>query len=231
MSKPIYKILFFSMTMVSLHACDQIASYKTKKYSVTVTDTVHEMMVEEDPGIEPAPGDSVDQKYMPFEVNSKFGLREKNGKIFIPAIYDRPFLFSEGVATVSVGNKFGLINEEGKFVLPLTEMTFMGRKRNGLIPIIKNDLFGFIDERGIEKIKPSFRFADEFSEGLCVVMNDQGKYGYIDNKGNMVIKTDFEYGYRFFRGTARVKKNGLWGSINKKGEFVEKPTHKDLNWH
>ena len=170
-------------------------------------------------------------KYFQVMENGKTGFRDLDGKIVIEPIYDNAEMFSEGLSTVQIGNQYGLIDETGKYVLPLSDVEYLGSVHNGLASFRANEKYGFIDISGQEKIKPQFDWVGEFSEGLCVVRNDNGKlgsgkYGYIDTTGKVVIDFKFQYAYNFENGRAKFELNNLWGAIDKTGKIIEPATHK-----
>lgn len=164
-------------------------------------------------------------KYFQIMENGKTGFRDLDGNIVIKPIYDNAEMFSEGLSTVQIGNKYGLIDEAGRYVLALRDMEYLGSVHNGLASFRANDKYGFIDTTGLEKIKPQFDWVDEFSNGLCVVRNDKGKHGYIDTTGKLVIDYQFGYAYKFENGQAKVEVNNLWGAIDKMGKFIVQPIH------
>ena len=86
-----------------------------------------------------------------------------------------------------------------------------------LIPKEKDGLWGYVDEKGKWKIKPSFNYAGEFNESLACVMNYYNNYssivklyGYINEKGKFVIPQKYNYGSDFNNGIAVV---GMWRGI------------------
>ena len=173
-------------------------------------------------------------KYFQVIKNGKTGFRDLANKIVIEPQFDNAEMFSEGYSSVQVGNKCGLIDETGKFVLPLQSFEFLGSVHNGLANFRRNDKIGFINAKGQEVIKPQFDWVDDFSEGLCVVRNDNGKigagkYGYIDTTGKVVIDFKFQYANNFENGRAKFELNNLWGAIDKRGEIIEPATHKYIS--
>jgi hypothetical protein len=106
----------------------------------------------------------------------------------------------------------------------------------GLARVSRNGLWGFIDKNGDEVIKPRFRFADDFSEGLVVVGNEvvdttingkvqilyDNRYGMLDKSGKVII--DFKFGpLGKFKGDlcrAMDLSTSKWGWINKAGNWV-----------
>lgn len=65
-----------------------------------------------------------------------------------------------------------------------------------------------------------FRIVNGFSEGLALAINSELDYGFVDNEGNIVILFKFDHAENFINGIAKVKYNGEFKNINKKGEFV-----------
>ncbi|MBC7524542.1 MAG: SHOCT domain-containing protein [Flavobacterium sp.] len=70
------------------------------------------------------------------------------------------------------------------------------------------------------KIK-DFRIVDGFSEGLALAINSELDYGFVDNEGNIIIPFKFEHAENFKEGIAKVRYNGEFKNINKKGEFIK----------
>ena len=170
-------------------------------------------------------------KYFQIIENGKTGFRDLDNKIVIEPQFDNAEMFSEGYSSVQVGKKYGLIDETGKFVLPLDTYEFLGSVHNGLASFRASNKYGFINAKGQVKIKPQFDWVGDFSEGLCVVRNDNGKigtgkYGYIDTTGKVVIDLKFQYANSFENGRAKFEINNLWGAIDKSGKIIEPATHK-----
>ena len=219
-------ILFIGLIViivVGLFACKNQPKEKSDKESfedILNDPRVNTKEVGEREGIE----------YFQFEEDGKTGFRDLNGNIVIEAKFDMAEMFSEGYSSVRVGDKHGFIDETGKYVLPLQSYEFLGSLHNGLASVRINDKVGFINIKGQEIIKPQFDWVGDFSEGLCVVRNDNpkneiGKYGYIDTTGKVVIDFRFQYANNFENGRAKVEINNLWGAIDKTGKLVEPATH------
>ncbi|WP_158260502.1 WG repeat-containing protein [Chlorogloea sp. CCALA 695] len=90
--------------------------------------------------------------------------------------------------------------------------------------------YGYIDKTGKSVIKPQFKLAYKFSEGLARVKIGD-KWGYVNKTGKQVIRPQFAtdaddvYGKpgSFFNGLAAVKVGNKWGYINKQGQLAIKP--------
>ena len=82
--------------------------------------------------------------------------------------------------------------------------------------------WGYIDEAGRWVIKPGFKQAAHFWEGLAAV-KDKDKWGYVDRSGKMVIAAKYDEAGPFREGLARVSVYGTWGYVDKTGNEVVKP--------
>jgi hypothetical protein len=169
-------------------------------------------------------------KYFQVMQNGKTGFRDLDGRIVIEPTFDNAEMFSEGLSTVQIGDKFGLIDEKGNYVLPLTAFEFLGSVHNGLASFRVNNKYGFVNTKGQEVIKPQHDWVDEFSEGLCAVRNEEGKHGYIDTTGKLIIDFQFQYANKFENGLAKFELNNLWGIVDKTGKVIEQATHKYATW-
>lgn len=96
-----------------------------------------------------------------------------------------------------------------------------------LYPFKKNNLYGFIDNKGAIVVKPQYKSIGYFSEGLCAVVKtieNEKKLGYIDWKGDLVVDHRFQYYMphlsEFKEGFAIVRLNNKSGYIDKVGEFI-----------
>ena len=99
-----------------------------------------------------------------------------------------------------------------------------------LHPVINADgLWGYQDDSGKMVIKPRWKDADYFSEGLASVTADYDLYGYIDETGAMIIKPQWIEANPFSEGLAAVKilktaDNGFeydqYGYIDHTGKYV-----------
>ena len=59
-----------------------------------------------------------------------------------------------------------------------------------------------------------------FYDGLASVMQNK-KYGYVDKSGTIVIPLEYDFAMYFEKGKARVKKDGIYFSIDKTGKKID----------
>lgn len=154
--------------------------------------------------------------------------------------------FKNGVAKISKGGFYGLIDTTGAIVVPIKydEINFFYTnyillRLNGYQTIkdfhlnnIPLSHYGY-DTMHSEKIyvpelkRKFFRY--QFWSGLLKIHSDDlwslgSRVGYIDTVGRIKIPfTKYERGTEFYNGFASVRHNGFWGAINTKGEEVVKP--------
>jgi len=90
---------------------------------------------------------------------------------------------------------------------------------------VPSTMYGFIDRSGKMVIKPNYKWAGDFSEGLAAVQMTSHKWGFIDKSGRMVIKPKFDRALSFSQGLAAVQVGEKWGYIDKTGKVVIKPKY------
>ena len=73
--------------------------------------------------------------------------------------------FSDGLAIVQVGDKYGFIDESGKFVIN-PQFKFAYSFTQGLARVLVGDMFGFIDKSGKIVINPQFDDVSNFGEDV-----------------------------------------------------------------
>ena len=150
---------------------------------------------------------------------------DKQGKVYISDIrVESAYPFSDGMAKVSTGGKYGFIDKTGKIVI---EPRYSDAKdfAEGYVPVKENKWY-YIDKTGKKLSSLEFEQANVFSEGLASVKIN-GKYGFINKSGEIVIKPQFDeayaYGLNMFKdGLALINANGKFGFIDKSGSMVIK---------
>lgn len=122
---------------------------------------------------------------------------------------------SDSINPDSVSNKPDSINPDSvsiKFdsIYPYSE---------GLARVLKDSLYGFIDENGKIAIPLKYDDAIGFSNGFAKVKQN-GKYGIINTEGNVIIPLEYEIVGVFSEGLARVKQAGKWGFFDESGNVA-----------
>ena len=102
-------------------------------------------------------------------------------------VYDEVRGFSEGLAAVKLGTKWGFIDKTGKMVIN-AQFNYAWPFSEGLAAVLVDDKWGFIDKTGKMVIDPQFNYALSFRQGIAKVRVGN-KWGYyINNKGEFVWK-------------------------------------------
>lgn len=160
----------------------------------------------------------------------KFGYINAQGKEVIDyqekftAAYD----FKEGLAIVYSSGKFaGFVNQQGTTVIPKgnyydAKGFSEGRAAYRTLTVSTSSdtvisKYGYMDVTGKSVIKPQYKSAGDFSEGLAAVQIGS-KYGYINASGVLIIKAQYDSAEDFSEGFALVKIKDAFSYIDKTGK-------------
>ena len=192
--------------------------------------------------------------------NGKYGVinKEKETKIE-PQYEDLKYAFSIYYIAKKEG-KYGVINIENEIIVDFEYQTMtyienggfiiadktevetdildsnLGKKITGIISEINTDL-GYIKVyTGIEYKYYNFKLeeknvSDLLTSNTLFLSKKDGKYGYVDKLGNVVVEYNYDDGTeQNANGFAGIKKDGVWGSINKAGvQSLEPSVNLDNN--
>jgi hypothetical protein len=181
------------------------------------------------------------ERFIPFEQGGKWGYQNANGKVAIPPRFSVANEFSpEGIAPVVDEQGWAYIDVRGKILIrPFIVDNGPDYFQEGLARFVESGKFGFFNQKGQVVIQPRFDFAAPFSEGLAAYctgcqMKPEGEHrlveggiwGYMDPKGKAAITPRFEATENFASGKARVKLEGQWMAIDKKGKSITEKNKK-----
>ena len=155
--------------------------------------------------------------------NGKYGIIDSNGNRIMDLKYTN-------IVYRNVANFYEATNEDYTSDLIDTDMNV---KLSKVIISELNTDSGYIKVRENNEYKYyNFRFEEReakdvlSSNTLFLSQNEEGKYGFVDRNGNVVVNYIYDdareqnaYGY------ASVKQNGLWGTINSRGEVTVTPSY------
>ncbi|MBR1630516.1 MAG: WG repeat-containing protein [Paludibacteraceae bacterium] len=127
---------------------------------------------------------------------------------------------------------YGYISPKGDWVIK-PKYAYVSAFVDGLAFAKKESdgLYGFIDTDGKWVIKPKYKYATFFTDGIAFVVDDNNTIIAIDKKDKELFKlkkakTVINYdsnGQAWFRNN-----DGLWGTVDKKGEIVIKPKYEKI---
>ena len=166
-------------------------------------------------------------KLVPVRLNGKYGY-VSGGKLVIPYQFGLAYNFSEGLARVIKGEKWGFINTIGELAIPY-QFDNASDFSEGLAKVEIAEKWGFINTNGQLVIPCQFDKTLWFSEGLATVQIG-GKYGYINTNGQIVIPCQFDYANNFSEELATVQIGGKYGYINTNGQIVIPCQFNQIYW-
>ena len=196
------------------------------------------------------------------------------GKRLSDANFDYIDDFYEGLAEARRRDKWFLVDKTGKETPDLqknaaSQYQDAGERSEGMckVSLLKMDemdlayhsdnspgIWGFINEDGVEVIKPQYIYADNFCNGIALVCKGEwtidkkwdnryntGKYwteeelwGAIDKEGNEVIPFIFDEIHLFYNvddvffAHYGGWETGHWGVIDNKGNWLAEPIFEDI---
>jgi hypothetical protein len=129
------------------------------------------------------------------------------------------FDFSEGLAAVGDGKRWGFIDRTGAFRIPL-QFDFVGSFSDGLARFRRDGKWGFIDSAGRVVIPAQFDVADDFSSETAVVGTLRQRVWFIDKFGKKLFGMDYKSASPFRLGLAHVDNGEYLAYINRAGDRV-----------
>ncbi len=155
--------------------------------------------------------------YEPSEM--KFGYINTAGQLAIRDLYDGVREFAEGLAAVNLGGKWGYIDLFGQTVINHEYRSAFAFKE-GIARVQDFDKkYWFIDKTGKRLNEEGFDQAYDCIDGLIRVMTVRG-YNYISLQGDTLLPDLCDGARDFKNGLAVVRRFGLSGVIDPKGEQV-----------
>ena len=190
-----------------------------------------------------------------FTKNNLYGLMNYSGETLIEPNYEVLKEINTDIFSAKKDGKIGVIDKEQNAKVAFSYKEISYNKKAGIyiaeneeyVSSILNSnfeikLIGILSEinvdNGYMKIKIddtykyyNFKFQEKdikeiFPNNKIYASYQDSKYGFIDSKGNKVIDYIYdevtevnEYGF------AAIKKDGLWGAIDKQGSIIIEPTY------
>ena len=171
--------------------------------------------------------------YYKVTVNDKAGFIDNNGKIIIEPLFDYAYdRFTEDVCYAEIGDRQGLINLEGNFIVELADsVTFVydfvngfaeyscGYKRNGII-----NKEGRVIIPAIHKDVSIIQDADSLYFKIVGKKNNSDWF-IADKRGNTIGAPCDSILSGFKNGLCPVKIKNKWGYMNSLGEMAIQPQY------
>lgn len=133
--------------------------------------------------------------------DKKYGYINTKGEIILPMQYDYCGIFRNRRGIVTLGNKRGVVDNLGNFIIPFTtNITPSSFYSNNLCRYRDSTSrkFGYLDTNGHVTIQPKYNKADNFNKGFAKVEENGAEY-IIDVKGKKYKTKQYSFvdGYRF----------------------------------
>lgn len=133
--------------------------------------------------------------------------------------------YEEGILRVQKNGKYGLIDLNGKEILPCEyeEIKALQGIENSLI-IQKDGKIGLTNNKGSIIIEPNYKeiknLGETYKEGY-ITINDENKYGIISTTKKQILENKYEEIEQiYFKDYYLIKENGKKKLINAEGEVV-----------
>ncbi len=110
-----------------------------------------------------------------------------------------------------------IVNRMKPVIFPAGQQQF--RESEGLIGIMRDGKFGFVDSRGRLRIANRYEAISEFHDGLTAVKL-LGKWGFINAADQIVIQPTYEKVGDFENNVATVTRGGKSGLIGREGNML-----------
>ncbi|MBK8338630.1 MAG: WG repeat-containing protein [Flavobacteriales bacterium] len=158
----------------------------------------------------------------PVKVSEKWGFMNTEGKLTVPAKYDKVDAFDGCHTVVEIAKKKYILSSDGK-ESPLADANVVDVKSfvDGLAPFVTADKkHGFMDGDQKVVIPAQFMGVGYFSDGLAWAKDAGKKVGFIDKSGKWVIEPKFDAATDFdpVSGMARVKSGDATFYVDKAGK-------------
>ncbi len=181
-------------------------------------------------------------KLVKIECDEKYGFVDKEGREVVAPKYDYIGDFNLGLAEFYIEDddgyaQYGVINEYGEEIVPAMYESIEILNNGFIVVTGEYELLGLYNKEGKKLFEPyynNYEYIGDFKEGFAIVHERNGTFkedgppGYnfenIDyvfiNEDGKAISSYYECASNFNEGMAAVKKNGLWGFIDKDGNEV-----------
>jgi hypothetical protein len=130
-------------------------------------------------------------------------------------------LFSLSVKAFSDDELIRFLEEYPTFPLKNSILKELELNKLSVFPYLKNDLWGFINEKAVWVIPPMYDAVGEFSEGICSVSKNDSVI-FINKENINPFTTFYAEAFTFKNGLAPVKQNGKWFFINRQSQLSSK---------
>ena len=157
------------------------------------------------------------------QVGGKCGFINEYGKLVIEPQFDRAYwYFTDSVCFATVGERQGLINTDGNFVVELDRsIDWVTRFQNGVATFYDSNVKkGLIDKSGEIIIPAMYNEINRDGDNGFIVEDTVGNRGYVNYKGEFVVPCMYDDVKGFEEGLMVVATSNNCGYVDTTGTFV-----------
>ncbi len=151
-----------------------------------------------------------------------------DGTAYIDAIFDDALPFQDGRAVVTVGEKYGVIDESGLFLLE-PKYEFLTSFWQGIALYTRDGKRGVLSDAFVEVTKPIYEdYLSPVHDGkVLVAIRPDGTFDLISSDSIVSLSkgVEIDLEYSPYVGELFVAKEGGWGLIDMRGEWVVSPDY------
>ncbi|MBL7747305.1 MAG: WG repeat-containing protein, partial [Chitinophagaceae bacterium] len=159
--------------------------------------------------------------FVAFRQNGLWGWMDYTGKVAVVPQFDQIGWMYDGRMRVEKGKKFGIVDINGREVIPIKYEGIEDRFYNGYIRAILNKKYGYLDSTGAVVIPFEYEEVRNFEKPIAGAQ--KGKfYGFIDRNGKEVVPYiyDFVDHSWYSDGLVKVVRKGKIGYVDATGKEV-----------
>lgn len=164
-----------------------------------------------------------------------YGVLDKNGSEVLPFEYNQIGAFKNQRALVAQDETYGYVNIKGDMVIPLTleyrdEVLIWGSFNAETSKFLSEGKIGIMDTTGDKVFPAIFQDVGLYQENDYTAVKKRGKWGYSDPNLKLAIPYEYDLAFEFRADKAIVKKDSLYGVINKEGDWLVEPTFLNIDY-
>jgi hypothetical protein len=169
----------------------------------------------------------------PKTVNNQFRIINSEGKLLtdtnlVSYNWDRFDSYHKDYGEIFIlksnSNKYGVISEKGKIIIPFIYDSIQQFDMKPLCVVKKGKYYGLVNYKNKIVVKPNCEKIDTWRTFEYYIIKQNGKESLINYKGKKLIDSFYSYispcSYDFDNERYIVEKNHFFGVINLKGEII-----------
>lgn len=143
-----------------------------------------------------------------------WGYVRTSGEILLPPAFEYVQEFSDNLAVVVKGGQVGMLNMQGKEVIPFGQYAAIGYQSEGYYVVFDaQNHYGFADKTGKVVVPAAYQEVYAFRNGFAAVQATDGKWGIVNMQGKAVVVPVYEDIMPLDNGLFGVRQGDVWGVV------------------